>query len=149
MKKRPGILFWNCRSGPTKNKLKMFMPTPRRKLFWDKNLFFNSKPVWRRQLYFFLTKNIIWFFCVAGKLFRCKLKETKPYVDKFGRKFGQIFVNRFAADKWLNCWFPRLKISYLINGQWLWHSWQRGCFRFVRTRVRILSSATLIEHIYC
>ena len=38
---------------------------------------------------------------------------------------------------------------YLIFGQWLWHSWQRGRFRYKKTRVRIQSSATFVENIYC
>ena len=33
------------------------------------------------------------------------------------------------------------------QGLWLWHSWQRVCFRYQRTRVRIQSSATFIEQL--
>ena len=32
-------------------------------------------------------------------------------------------------------------------GQWLWHSWQRGRFRYQRTQFRIQPSATFIEQL--
>ena len=33
-------------------------------------------------------------------------------------------------------------------GKWLWRSWQSGCFGCQRTRVRIQSSATFIDHLF-
>ena len=35
-----------------------------------------------------------------------------------------------------------------MKGKWLWRSWQSGRLRYERTRVRIQSSATFIEHLF-
>ena len=39
-------------------------------------------------------------------------------------------------------------ITLQYIGKWLWRSWQSGCLRYQRTRVRIQSSATFIEHLF-
>ena len=43
--------------------------------------------------------------------------------------------------------FYRSVKNWASYGQWLWHSWQHGRFRYQRTRVRIQSWATFSEHI--
>ena len=41
-----------------------------------------------------------------------------------------------------------IQSNSFILGQWLWRSWQSSCFQYQRTRVRIQSSATFIEHLF-
>ena len=41
--------------------------------------------------------------------------------------------------------FKQTNKNYELFGQWLWHSRQRGCYRYQRTRVRVQSSASFIE----
>ena len=55
--------------------------------------------------------------------------------DEGSEKTNQASKDRKVADK-------------EIPGQWLWRSWQSGHFRYQRTRVRIQSSATFIEHLF-
>ena len=80
--------------------------------------------------------------------------------------FGSMVEYRLVSDQdifeYLGCFgylvfnwaIPGLFLRYLfssfeqLTGQWLWHSWQSGCFRYQRTRVRIQSTATFIEHLF-
>ena len=55
-----------------------------------------------------------------------------------------------GTDETTERWHPpkNWKIIMSIIGQWLWRSWQSSHFRYQRTRVRIQSSATFIEHLF-
>ena len=41
-----------------------------------------------------------------------------------------------------------LALIITLVGKWLWRSWQSGRFQYQRTRVRIQSLATFIEHLF-
>ena len=61
------------------------------------------------------------------------------------------FTSRFRYKRTVNVyemqidWFNR---QLVILGQWLWLSWQSGCFQFQRSVVQIQSSANIYQNIY-
>ena len=80
-------------------------------LFWE--IPFDPNLVWKNFHYTFL-----FFFCcwVWGEFFRNVFFAT------------ELIKNDSTSNEWM-------------DGQWLWHSWQTGCFRHQRSAVWIPSSA--------
>ena len=71
------------------------------------------------------------------------LHTPGPRGDLPKGKVSCVIRNKFTEDTKPNL-SSKLKIQ---QGKWLWRSWQGGCLQYERTRVRIQSSATFIEHL--
>ena len=72
-------------------------------------------------------------FIVVRKLY-CLFEKTK---NKWKRGQGWPIFKKKAFWK-----------SFEYKGQWLWLSWQSGCFQYQRSAVQIQSSAKFIEQLY-
>ena len=76
---------------------------------------------------------------------KTKIKKKRPGMAHFLKNtVFQLTKKRANVSIGKN---DRLCLTLPSLGLWLWHSWQRGRFRYQRTRVRIQSSATFIEQL--
>ena len=70
------------------------------------------------------------------------LLEWRTNIPKHSFMNAGTFSNHFAFAAALQTWLTK------NGGKWLWRSWQSGRLQYQRTQVRILSSATFIEHLF-